>query len=379
MSEKILCVDDEPNVLEGIRRHLGRKVIMESATSGVDGLRLVKDSGPYAVVISDMRMPVMNGSQFLARVRELAPDSVRMILSGQADMQATIDAVNEGQIFRFLTKPCPPDTLWSVVESGLKQFRLVNAERDLLEKTLSGAVKMLTEVVGLANLVAYSRAARVQRYALAIAEALGVGNHWELRLAAMLSQIGCVTLPADVLTKVYSNVRLDDEERRLYETHAELAARLLCSIPRLDGVAEIIAGQMKRPDLTSASQVAGRWESKTLGTLVLRVATELDQLITRGARPAVALQKLVESWPELPAAIGDAVRTARISEGETVIRAIMLVELTPGMVLDEDLKSSNGIRLVPQGHEVTNTIMTRLRSVAAGVGVKEPFRVRVQT
>jgi response regulator RpfG family c-di-GMP phosphodiesterase len=379
VSEKILCVDDEPNVLEGMRRQLGRKVTLETATSGAEGLRLVQESGPYAVVISDMRMPVMNGTQFLSRVRELAPDSVRMILSGQADQLATIDAVNEGQIFRFLTKPCPPEALWPAVESGLKQFRLVNAERDLLEKTLSGAVKMLTEVVGLANPVAYSRAARMQRYALAIAEALGVGNHWELRLAAMLSQIGCVTLPADVLTKVYSDERLDDEERRLYDTHAELAARLLGGIPRLEGVAEIIAGQMQRPDLTGASQVAGHWDSKPLGTLVLRVATELDQLIARGMRPAIALQKLTESWPELPAAIADAVRTARIAAGETVIRAITLAELTPGMVLDEDLKSSNGIRLVPQGHEVTNTIMMRLRSVAAGVGVKEPFRVRVQT
>ncbi len=379
MSEKILCVDDEPNVLEGMRRQLGRKVTMETATSGAEGLRLVQESGPYAVVISDMRMPVMNGTQFLTRVRELAPDSVRMILSGRADMEATIGAVNQGQIFRFLTKPCPPDELWSVVESGLKQFRLVNAERDLLEQTLSGAVKMLTEVVGLANPVAYSRAARVQRYATAIAEALGVGNHWELRVAAMLSQIGCVTLPAEVLTKVYSEERLDDEERRLYETHAELAAKLLSSIPRLEGVAEIIAGQMKRPDLTGASQVAVHWDSKALGTLVLRVATELDQLIARGMQPAVALQKLTESWPQLPAAIGDALRNARIATGETVIRAITLVELTPGMVLDEDLKSSNGIRLVPQGHEVTTTIMMRLRSVAAGVGVKEPFRVRVQT
>lgn len=377
--ERVLFVDDEPHVLDGIRRHLGRKVTLETATSGADGLRLVQESGPYAVVISDMRMPRMSGTQFLTRVRELAPDSVRMILSGQADLEATIEAVNKGQIFRFLTKPCAPEALWPVVESGLKQFRLINAERDLLEQTLAGAVKMLTELVGLANPVAYSRAARVQRYALAIAEALGVGNHWELRLAAMLSQIGCVTLPAEVLTKVYSDESLDDEERRLYDTHAELAARLLGGIPRLEGVAEIIAGQMQRPDLTSASQAAGRWDSKPLGTFVLRAATELDQLIARGMGPAVALQRLTESWPELPATIADALRTARIFAGETVIRAIALAELAPGMVLDEDLKSSNGIRLVPQGHEVTNTVMARLSSVAAGVGLKEPFRVRVQT
>ncbi len=378
MSEKVLFVDDEPNVLDGIRRQIGRKLTMETAGSGAEGLRLVQENGPYAVVVSDMRMPVMSGAQFLTRVRELAPDSVRMILSGQSDMQATIDAVNEGQIFRFLTKPCPPEVLWNVVESGLKQYRLVNTERDLLEKTLSGAVKMLTEVLGLANPVAYSRAARVQRYAQAMAEALEVGNNWQLRLAAMLSQIGCITLPADVLTKIYGGAALSAEEQQLYASHPELAARLLASIPRLEPVAEIIAGQMQRPDLAGAAAIAGRWESRMLGLMVLRAATELDQLITGGQRPLVALQKLVESWPQLPQAVADALRRTRLVETEIVVRAIGLADLAPGMVLDEDLKSKNGIRLVPQGQEVTNAVMVRLRSVAGGVGIREPFRVRMQ-
>lgn len=379
MSEKVLFVDDEPNILEGIRRNIGRKVTMETATSGADGLRLVRESGPYAVVISDMRMPLMNGTEFLTRVREVAPASVRIILSGQSDLQATIDAVNEGQIFRFLTKPCPPDTLWSVVQSGLEQFRLINAERDLLEQTLSGAVKMLTEVLGLANPVAYSRAARVQRYAQAISEALGVGSHWELRLAAMLSQIGCIALPPEVFTKVYAGRSLDDEEQRLYATHPELAAKLLASIPRLEEVAKIIGAQMKRPNLGTALQVNGHGDGKQLAVLVLRAATELDELIARGTPPANALQKLTASWPELPAAVSDALRTVQLPAGEIVIRGIRIADLAAGMVLDEDLKSPNGIRLVPQGNEVTNTMIVRLRSIAAGVGIKEPFRVRVQT
>lgn len=378
MSEKVLFVDDEPNVLEGIRRQIGRKVEMETATSGADGLKLVQENGPYAVVVSDMRMPVMNGSQFLSRVRELAPDSVRMILSGQSDIQATIDAVNHGQIFRFLTKPCPPDMLWRVVESGLKQYQLITAERDLLEKTLSGAVKVLTEVLGIANPVACSRASRVQKYTQAVAEALGVGNNWQLHLAAMLSQVGCISLPAEVLAKVYSGTALTTEEQKLFDSHPDLGARLIGSIPRLEPVAEIIAGQMHRPDLSGTSQVAGQWDSRTLGLMVLRAATEIDDLITSGLRPPVALQRLTESWPQLPAAVADSIRTVHIAAGETVVRSISLAELAPGMVLDEDLKSRNGIRLVPQGQEVTQTVMVRLRSVAAGVGIREPFRVRMQ-
>ncbi|MEO8223696.1 MAG: HD domain-containing phosphohydrolase [Gammaproteobacteria bacterium] len=379
MTEKVLFVDDEPNVLEGIRRQLGRKVALEVATSGADGLRILQDAGPFAVVVSDMRMPGMSGSQFLAKVRELCPDTVRIILSGQSDMESTIAAVNEGQIYRFMIKPCAADLLWTVVESGLKQFRLVNAERDVLEKTLGGAVQMLTEVLGMTNPAAYSRSARIQRYAQAIAEALGVGTLWPLRLAGMLSQIGCITLPGELLTKIYAGGQLSDDERRLYDAHPEIGSKLLNSVPRLEPVAEIVAAQLQRPDLAGAPAMVDRWDTRRLGTMVLRTAIELEQLIARGSPPSVAVQKLTESWPELPGTVSDALRAIRLPAGEIVVRAIGLAELMPGMVLDEDLRSGNGIRVVPQGHEVTNTILLRLRSVAAGVGLKEPFRVRVLT
>lgn len=377
MSERVLFVDDEPNILEAIRRQIGQKVALDTATSGVAGLRLVEQNGPYALVISDMRMPQMNGANFLARVRELAPDTVRMIFSGQADMQATIDAVNDGQIFRFLTKPCPPEQLWKIVESGLKQYRLINAERDLLEQTLSGAVKTLHDLLGLTNPTAYRRATRIQRYAQAIAEALKVGDNWQLRLAMMLSQVGCITLPAGLLERVCDRAQLTTEERRLYDSHPEVAARLLGAIPRLEPVADIVLGQTARPSLAGQPPIPSRWPGRTLGIMVLRAALELDELIVGEVTPELALRRLVESWPELPPAIADAIRRARITSCEKVVRTIGAAELAPGMILDEDLKSRNGIRLVPQGHEVTDTVMMRLRNVAAGVGLREPFRVRV--
>src|SRR5208282_5972980 len=100
MSERVLFVDDEPQVLEGIQRSLRKQVAIHTATSGAEGLRLLSEMGPFAVVVSDMRMPIMSGAQFLARVREQTPDTVRMILSGHADLAATIAAVNEGHIYR---------------------------------------------------------------------------------------------------------------------------------------------------------------------------------------------------------------------------------------------------------------------------------------
>lgn len=379
MTEKVLFVDDEPNILDAIRRQIGRHFTMDVAGSGADGIQLIERMGPYAVVVSDMRMPGMSGSQFLARVRELCPDTVRIILSGQSDIAATIEAVNEGQLYRFLTKPCSTDILSSAVESGLRQYRLVNAEKELLEKTLSGAVQMLTEIVGLTNPVAYSRATRIHRYAKAIAEAMEVGNDWQLNLAAMFSQIGCITLPAEVLSKVYAGTKLSPDEQRLYQSHPEVAAKLLGNIPRLEVVADIVAGQLTRPDLSGVAPMANRWDTKTLGIVVLSTATLLDQLVTGGTPPAVALYKLVEAWPQLPKAISDRLRQLRFADGDVSIRSIGVAELVPGMILDEDLKSRNGIRLVPQGHEVTNAIIIRLGSVAERVGVCEPFRVRVTT
>ena len=103
---RVLFVDDEPNVLDSIRRQLRKSCEILTATSGVEALALLKDTGPVALVISDMRMPGMSGAELLAKIRDLYPDTVRMILSGQADLESTISAVNEGHVFRFLTKPC---------------------------------------------------------------------------------------------------------------------------------------------------------------------------------------------------------------------------------------------------------------------------------
>jgi DNA-binding NtrC family response regulator len=186
MTEKILFVDDDPNALSAHRRDLHRTFDIETAESGEAGLEILASHGPFALVIADMRMPGMDGVQFLARVREAFPDTVRMMLTGQADMQSAIDAVNRGFIFRFLLKPCPPETLTAALNAGLEQFRLIMAERELLEKTLVGSVKMLADMLSIANPAAFSRAARVRRLVTHVARELKLADPWQLELAASL-------------------------------------------------------------------------------------------------------------------------------------------------------------------------------------------------
>ncbi len=131
VSEKILFVDDETAVLEGFQRLLHSSFDIQTAASGGEGLQTLDRDGPFAVVISDMQMPGMNGAEFLARVRQKAPTTVRMLLTGHADLHTAIDAVNRGQILHFLTKPCPKSVLVAAIRSGLDQYHTATEEKEL--------------------------------------------------------------------------------------------------------------------------------------------------------------------------------------------------------------------------------------------------------
>ena len=379
MSERVLFVDDEPNVLEGIQRSLRKQVDLQTAPSGAEGLRVLTEAGPFALVVSDMRMPLMNGAQFLAKVREQSPDTVRMILSGQADLQATIAAVNEGHIYRFLSKPCPAEQLLVAIADGLKQHRLITAEKVLLEQTLSGCVTMLIEILGMVSPAASSRASRLQRYTVGLAKALELPDRWQWGLSAFVSQIGCVALPKEILSKVEAGQTLTDEERRLHESHPEVAGKLLAAIPRLEDVAEIVTAQFGSLSFAGTLPDVRQWDVRSAGRLLLRTAIEFDRLIATGASGEAAADALSASKLGFPDSIVKALRSLAPASQERVVRQIRLKDLSPGMILDEDLVSPKGIRLVPAGHEVTRSLIVRLASIAAGVGVVEPFRVQVPT
>jgi CheY-like chemotaxis protein len=377
MSQRVLFVDDEPNLLEAIQRMLRKRVDMRIAVCAAEGLRVLRQEGPFALVISDMRMPVMDGIQFLRRVREESPDTIRMILSGQADLQATIAAVNEGHIFRFLTKPCPSDQLMSAIEGGFEQYRLIRAEKMLLEDTLSGAVKMMVELLAIVSPAASSRASRLQRYVNSLVGLLELRTCWQWPLAALVSQVGCVALPKDLLSKAEAGQDLSEDEKHLYEAHPEVAGKLLATIPRLEDVAWIVGAQGIAP-----AAPIGDWREadvRTLGHALLYAAREFDHLLGlgKGAKAAVAHFRSAPA-SNIPPAIAEALGAMPSSTQPWVMRQVAVKDLAPGMVLDQDLVSSKGLRIVPAGNEVTRTLIVKLTSIASGVGIVEPFRVRVQ-
>lgn len=364
---RVLFVDDEPHVLDSIRRQLRKWCDVQTAPGGAEALRLLDDIGPVAVVISDMRMPGMNGAELLARVRQQYPHTVRMILSGQADLESTISAVNEGHLFRFLTKPCSEEQLRRAVTDGIEQYQLVTTRNELLEKTLQGLVETLNDILGLTNPVARRRTTRVRQYASAIATALNYSMSWDLRLATLLSQLGCITLPQAILDKLYSGAALSDDEQRLYAKHPEVAAALIRRIPQLGPVAAII-GQQQCLNLAELPADVASWDAATTATTILAVATRLDELLATGDQPATALRRLQESLPGLPDAVMNAVRSVHLHSAYMDVCFVSMHELAPGMVLDEDVVSDSGDTLIFRGEEITGPLLDELRSAAPDTG-----------
>jgi response regulator RpfG family c-di-GMP phosphodiesterase len=349
MSERILLVDDDPNLLAGCRRNLHGKFDVTTAEGGQKALNTLAQDGPFAVILADMRMPGIDGVQLLARVRETSPDTVRMMLTGNADLESAAQAVNEGQIFRFLTKPCPPELLIKSLQAGIKQYRLVTAEKQLLEQTLRGSVHVLTDIISMIKPKAFGRASRIRRCVLQIVDKLGLENRWQFEIAAMLSQLGCVSLPDEVLNKYYAGVELEVCERQLYDQHPETAAQLIEKIPRLQNVAKIISLQSGDAPIDPGEPGADVDSEIAWGAAILRVALEFDRLIVHGMKPELALGMLKNETTHYHPEIVNALVSIDVEMPQFASWAVDINDLRVGMIFDQDLHAINGALLVTKG------------------------------
>jgi response regulator RpfG family c-di-GMP phosphodiesterase len=377
MVEKILFVDDEPNVLAAFKRELRKQYEIETAETGEAGLRAIAALGPYAVVVSDFNMPGMDGAQFLSNVRQIAPDTVRIMLTGFASLETSIRAVNEGNIFRLLTKPCPPEMLSTALAAGIEQYGLIMAERDLLEKTLKGSVSVLSDLLGLTKPEAFGRSSRIKNKVIWIARQMNILDLWQLETAALLSQIGCVILPDGMLKNLFEGQRLTEEEVRLFNMHPDMGSGLIGHIPRMDEVSRIVAYQEKHFDGSGVPKDAVRGENIPTGARILKVALDFDLLETEGVPPGsvVPLLRQREGWydPE----VLDALEGMLFAKEEVEVREVRLNQLQSGMILFEDLCATNGLTLIARGQKVTVAILFRLKhfSETAFCKIREPFRV----
>ena len=369
-----MCVDDEPAVLDGLRRQLHKDFCVVGYVSGHEALSALSDDESFKVIISDMRMPVMDGATVLTKARAIRSDTVRILLSGQSELEDAASAINEGNIFRFLIKPCPRPALEKALRDAIEHNRLLIAERVLLEQTLKGAIDALLDTLALANPTAFARASRIRRLVAEIVAACQVSDGWRIEIAAALCQIGSVVLPQPTLEKLHSGLPLTPEEHSQIADLPAIAERLLVRIPRLDGVIDIIREQ----SIPFAQVSDGRPDEISNAAGLLRLAVDLDYLQAGGFSRLDALMLLATRRgtynPELLAKLTS---EASCESKASPVVAVELHQLRPGMVVAADITDISGRLLVGKGHEVSDRLIELIRNRRATCPVVEPIHVIV--
>ena len=367
---RILLLDDEPYILESLQDALRRHYDVTTAVRADDALEHLRaDPSRFAAVISDMRMPGMSGDAFLREARLLAPDTSRILLTGYADVETAISAVNMGHVFRFLTKPCPADELLATCRAAVEQNRLRTAEKQLLDETLKGSVKALADVLALAAPAAFGRSASVRKHVGRLSAAVGMADSWEVEVAALLVHLGAVTLPAETAEKLYRGTTLTPGEQRMVDRVPELTRRILENIPRLEGVVAIL--ESYRRDYGRA-HVQGE---PPLGARILRLAVDFDALAAHGADPIVVIASMRNREKTYDATLMAAFAELMCDPRDLRrVKQIPLLGLRAGMMLADDVRASNGNLLIARGHTATEQLVTRLWNLTASA-VREPLLV----
>lgn len=378
MNRKVLFVDDDVNLLESFRRQLHKKVNLITAEGPKAGIETAARQGPFAVVISDYSMPVMNGVDMLRVIRHGNPDTVRILLTGHADVEIAIQAVNEGNIFRLLTKPCPPETIEKVLLDAFRHYDLVTAERELLEKTLKGSVSVLCDLISLVKPDVFGRVSRILPHLRGVSKRMADPRPWETETAAMLSVVGFITLPDSLIRKVEKGQPLTDTELQQFLGHPAFGARLVGKIPRMDGVAAIVAHQEKHYEGGGVPKEAAPGEAIPLGARILKAVVDFDILLANGMPKAEGITKLERRKgvydPKVVSALAEVIN----EQARYAMQKVHLHALTPGMILAEDLYGQRGsetLLLMAKGRELNETVIEFILDNSRTVKINQPVAV----
>lgn len=365
MNRKVLFVDDEEDVLKGYTLLLQRHFEVRTALGARAGLSLLKKDDPFAIIVSDFQMPGMNGVEFLKLCQQLSPVSVRIMLTGQANFTDALKAVNEGHIFQFLQKPCHFNVLSRALNAGFEQFQLIQAEKELLEKTLKGVVKMLMEILAMENPTVFSRTTRVCHIMRRMGGNLEKCDILELELSGLLSQIGCITLSQETIERHFNGEPLSDLEQQQFFKHPQIAQHLLANIPRLGSIGLIIGSQYKNFDGSGSPDDKIRGEKIPLGARILRIALDFDTIVQGGVSDDEGILRLHQKAgvlydPHL-VAIWENELLGKHEAG--VSRTIAMSELYTGMILGQTLFMRDGRVLLARGQEITDLLRARLLNI----------------
>lgn len=380
--QKILIVDDDLVLLGILEETLRTRYTVDSASSAAEALEKIAGQGPYAVVVSDRSMPKMNGVELLEQVKSLSPETVRLMLTGDKEQQAAVEAINRGEVFYFLTKPCPPDQLLEAVEAGLNRHRLERTRRELSGPGGTPGAALLVEVLGAVAPAALSRGEKLRESMRVLVAHLKIEPSEPLLLATLLSQLGCAMVPPGVYRRFCFGAELWPQEVAILRQVPQFGHDLLVDLPSYGEIAKIILYQQKNFDGSGLPAVPVKGEEIPLGSRLLKILLERFELETHGlggAQLRVAMgerafaydPRLLEiSFTALPEFLVNP-----LSKDNPVLYR-RVTALLPGQILVSDVRLRSGACVLEAGSRLTAAVIRHLGHLASLNSIEEPLLVQ---
>ncbi len=384
----VLVVDDTEANVDILVDTLGELYEVSVAMDGQGALEIVAEDPPDLILL-DVMMPGMDGYEVCERLK--ANKKTRGI--PVIFVTAKVEVADEIRGFKcgavdYITKPISPPVVKARVETHLK---LRNAERDLkkmVEKTLSGAIGVLVDILSVANPTAFSRASRLKRHVDGMLANTDLKGFWQIRLGAMLSQIGCITVSPETIERIYRGQEVSPEERETYNRHPQVGYEMIRKIPNLKEAAEIIARQQVLETDTGFEGSEGARNLIRVGSRMLKLALDYDQLIFSGKTPSAAMatlksngedygSKLLETFSRIVGSqyTREDVPVEKEPAQKGGIRELRSGELAPGMIITKDIFTKKGVLLIKENTEVNLLVYETLHNFSKTGFVEEPFQV----
>ncbi len=377
-SEKILIVDDEKNIIDSYERFLSDDFNIDTAKGGNQALKLIENN-KYAVIVSDMNMPGIDGVNLLSRVAKISPHTVRIMLTGNSNERVALNAINKGHVYNFIIKPCSPDEMKQNLIAAIKHHRLIIAEIQLLSQTLTKSLKLLSDILAIVNPEAFGRGSRIKRYVKKIAHELGKKDLWLYKTSAMLSQISCITIPEETMKKINRGQLLDEKEVELALSYPALAAKWINTIPRMEEVAKIVSYQKKNYDGSGMPEDNISKDDIPLGSRILRVCLDFDTFEIQGHKKRPAIEMLKKGAEKLyDSKIVKALEKVLETERRYQVKTVDIKQLDKKMILNKDIKTKSGSLLLSRGQEISITMIEHLTPYVLNHDIVNEFEVLVQ-
>ncbi|MCO5251435.1 MAG: response regulator [Candidatus Kapabacteria bacterium] len=377
MTRKILMIDDDKDILASYQVNLRKDFIVRIASNANQAMEILKEEADIGVIVTDYKMPDVNGINLLKMIRQIYPDPIRIMITGFADMQIAVNAVNEGSIFRFLTKPMPTPELKQIIQDALVQYNLKKNEKELLNNTLKGTLKLLIDLISLSIPQSLNIGSQARLVARKIGVKTGEIELWELEVASLLSNIGLLMLPNEIIQKKADGKELTSNEVAVYSNLPELGAKLLANIPRFEKISDAILHMNDNFGSKIDRNVAN--ESIPLYSRILKVSNDYIQLIQSNKTPLEAYEKMLELYYQYDPKLLELLLTEVVgSDNKRKIKQIQLMELKGGMVAAKDIVDDRDTVLFKKDKEITEPIIIRLQQISNVRNIVEPLLVYEQ-